>query len=101
MAHSKSAKKSFNQSQVRRMRNKMFRTAVRTKIKKLMLNPEATDKEQLLEDYRDTIRSLDKAVTKGIFHKNTVARKKSRISRKIVPLIKDTMQKESKTEKAE
>lgn len=89
MAHSKSAKKSFRQNQIRRMRNKMFRTLVRNKVKKLMLNLETTEKEELYKNYKDTIRSLDKAVTKGIFHKNTVARKKSRISRKVVPLIKD------------
>jgi len=100
LAHSKSARKSFNQSEVRRMRNKMFRTAVRTKIKKLMMNFENMDKEQLFASYKDTIKSLDKAVTKGIFHKNTVARKKSRISSKVVPLIKDLL-KENKKEKSE
>lgn len=67
----------------------MFRTSVRTKIKDLIINLESDEKGDVYQKYTNTLKALDQAGSKGIFHKNFVARKKSRISRKVMPVLKD------------
>ncbi|MCM8784856.1 MAG: 30S ribosomal protein S20 [Candidatus Omnitrophica bacterium] len=62
----------------RRLRNKMFKSKIKTLIKKtkeavLNNNPDFN------EILRETIKEIDKGVAKGIIHKNNGARKKSRL----------------------
>ena len=60
-----------------RLRNQAIRSAVRTEIRKFKAAVEAGDKAAAEAQLRVASRKLDKAVTKGVFHRNTAANKKS------------------------
>jgi len=76
-----SAEKRHRQSLVRRSRNKAVRSEVRGKVKKFMTTTQAKDKEKTQAAFLDMIKLLDGALKKGIYHRNTVARKKSRMQK--------------------
>ncbi|MDD9304285.1 MAG: 30S ribosomal protein S20 [Desulfobacter sp.] len=79
MANHKSAKKRAKQSQVRRMRNKSVKTALKTLEKKL--REVKTSGENAEELMRQTQSAIHKAAKKGIIHKKTASRKISRLSK--------------------
>ncbi len=85
MANIKSAIKRIRQNEVRRLRNRAARSKVRSAVKLVTSSVSAVgEKAPTLQTvYRDAVRTLDKAVTKGVLHKNTVSRKKSRLARLI------------------
>ncbi|MGH7392794.1 MAG: 30S ribosomal protein S20 [Candidatus Rokuibacteriota bacterium] len=80
MANTKSAKKRMRQSEKRRVRNRMVRSKVRTAVKtaRTAVASSAADARAAV---LDAIRTLDKAVTRGVIHRNTAARKKSALAR--------------------
>ncbi|MCG8632876.1 MAG: 30S ribosomal protein S20 [Desulfobacterales bacterium] len=79
MANHKSAKKRAKQSQVRRLRNKSTKTALKTLEKKLR---EAKASGENAEDLmRQTQSAIHKAAKKGIIHKKTASRKISRLTK--------------------
>jgi small subunit ribosomal protein S20 len=80
MPNHKSAEKRDRQNEKRRAINKNNRTKVRTQIKKLRTALTGHDKNQSVELLNPTISLIDKAVNKGILHKNTAARYKSRLT---------------------
>ncbi len=80
MPNHKSAEKRVRQNEKRRAVNRSNRSNLRTQIKKLRTSLAATDKNQSQELLTPTIAAIDKAVNKGILHKNTAARYKSRLS---------------------
>jgi len=82
VANTKSALKRMRQSENRRVRNRTVRTRVRGAVKtaRTALGTTGTDARQAVID---AIRALDKAVTKGVIHRNTAARKKSALARKL------------------
>ncbi|GAV25463.1 MULTISPECIES: 30S ribosomal protein S20 [Carboxydothermus] len=82
MANTKSAKKRILIIRKRTMRNKAIRSAVKTAIKKFEMALKVKPAEEARELLRQAVRALDKAVTKGVIHKNTASRKKSRLTRK-------------------
>ena len=66
------------QEEKRRIRNKMVKSRIKALIKKV--KKAALEKDPELENYlREAIKAIDKAASKGIIHKNTAARKKSRL----------------------
>lgn len=82
MANLKSALKRMRQNEKRRTRNRMVRSKVRTTVKSAraaLAAGSADARAAALE----AIRALDKAVTKGIVHPNTAARKKSALARRL------------------
>jgi small subunit ribosomal protein S20 len=82
MANTKSAMKRMRQNEKRRLRNRAIRSKVRTALK--IARVAVADKAQAAPvSVGEAIRALDKAVTKGIVHKNTAARKKSRLVRQL------------------
>jgi small subunit ribosomal protein S20 len=81
MANIKSQIKRNRQSEAARLRNNRERSALKTKIKKFLETAESGDADAATESYRDAARSLDKAATKGIIHKNKAANQKSRLSK--------------------
>jgi len=83
MANSASAKKRVRQSAKRRIHNMGIRTEARTYIKNVINAIEAGDKKNAQELYNQMVPVIDKVVNKGIFHKNKIARHKSRLSNKI------------------
>ena len=80
MPNHKSAEKRDRQNEKRRAINKNNRTGVRTQVKKLRTALAGHDKQQSVELLNPTISKIDKAVNKGILHKNTAARLKSRLT---------------------
>ena len=80
MATTKSAIKRIRQNERRRVRNRAVRSKVRTALK-VARAVEGTEKRATIEE---AIRFLDKAVTKGVIHRNTAARKKSKLARRLV-----------------
>lgn len=86
MANHKSAEKRVRQNAKRNAINKSNRTRLRTQIKKLRNALTGSDKAQSTELLNPTISSIDKAVNKGIIHKNTAARYKSRLTKHVANL---------------
>ena len=79
MANIKSAKKRVLIAEVNRQRNVAFKTSIKTAIKKALSLATESDKEALNASISRVYQLCDKAVSKGILHKNTAARKKSRL----------------------
>jgi len=86
MAHHKSALKRIRQNIKRTARNRSLKSDVRTVIKKLRLLIESKDIDKAREAYPQVQKNIDKAITKGIMHKKTGARYKSRLSLSITKL---------------
>ncbi len=81
MARNLSAEKSDRQGEKRRLRNKMVKTRARTLAKDLVQLVQDKKKDEAQKMLAELSSFLDKAVSKGIYHRNTAARKKSRMSR--------------------
>jgi small subunit ribosomal protein S20 len=79
VANTKSAVKRIRQSETRRVRNRTIRSQVRTAVK----TARAAGGDALRSAVAEAIRALDKAVTKGVVHRNTAARKKSALARRL------------------
>ena len=80
MANIKSAKKRILVSKKKEMRNKSIKSKVKTMIKKVEAAIEAGNKAEAEEALKVAISELSKAANKGIYHKNTAARKISRLT---------------------
>ena len=81
MPNIKSAKKRVLVSRKANLRNKSIKTNLKTNIKKADAAIAANENAQ--EAANLAIKSIDQAVAKGVLHKNTAARKKSAIARKL------------------
>ena len=81
MANIKQQQKRVLTNEKRRMRNKSVRSATRTEIRKFREAVESGDKASAEAQLRVASRKLDKAVTKGVFHRNSAANKKSNMAR--------------------
>ncbi len=86
MANSAGSKKRARQAENRRQHNASLRSMTRTYLKKVLSAIEAGDKEAAQAAYTAATPVLDSAVSKGIFHKNKVARHKSRLNAQIKAL---------------
>lgn len=75
----RSAEKRERQNVKRRMHNRMIKSSVRTQIKKFDAAVVAGDKEAAKDAMALSFKLLDSAASKGVFHRNTASRKKSRI----------------------
>ena len=80
MANSPQARKRARQAEKRRKHNASGRSMLRTYIKKVVYAIEAGDKEAAVAAYTAAIPVIDKAVSKGLMHKNKAARHKSRLN---------------------
>ena len=83
MPNIKSAKKRVKTTEKRALRNKMYRTEMKTIIKKFNLAVESGDKAAAEGAYKAAIKAVDQAVDKGLLHKNNAARKKSSMTLKL------------------
>ena len=86
MANHKSAEKRVRQNAKRKDINRNNRSKLRTSIKKLRTAVAGHDKAGSVELLNPTISLIDKAVNKGILHKNTAARHKSRLTKHVAEL---------------
>ncbi|MDD2972085.1 MAG: 30S ribosomal protein S20 [Lachnospiraceae bacterium] len=83
MANIKSAKKRILVNRTKAERNKGIKSGVKTEIKKVYAAIESNDKAAAAAALLSATSSIDKATKKGIFHKNTSARKVSRLSKAV------------------
>jgi small subunit ribosomal protein S20 len=83
MPNHKSAEKRVRQNEKRRAVNRSNRTSLRTSIKKLRAALASSDKSTLNELLPQTISRIDKAVQKGVLHRNAAARYKSRLTARV------------------
>jgi len=86
MANHKSAVKRVRQNEKRNLINRGNRSKLRTQIKKLRTALAGTDKAQSTELLNPTVSLIDKAVNKGLIHRNTAARYKSRLTKHVANL---------------
>ncbi|MBT3231273.1 MAG: 30S ribosomal protein S20 [Calditrichaeota bacterium] len=78
MAHHKSALKRIKTSRKANERNRQFRTKMRNSIRKLR---ESENSEARQENLRSACAILDRLVSKGVVHRKTASRRKSRLSK--------------------
>ena len=83
MATHASALKAHKQSLVRRERNRKFRTQLKTTLKQIRSVIEAKDQAGIKRQLSQAISVIDKMAGKGIIHRNTASRYKSRLAAKI------------------
>ena len=81
MANIKSAKKRIKVISKKTLRNKMIRSKTKTDMKKVILAIESGDKAAAQAALKVASTNIDKAYTKGVYHKNNAARKKSSLAR--------------------
>jgi len=80
VANTKSAIKRIRQNERRRLRNRAMRSKIRATVKAARAAEGTARAAVVLQ----AIRVLDKAVSKGVLHRNTAARKKSALARRLV-----------------
>ena len=80
MANIKSAKKRIKVTETKTLRNKAIKSRVKTAIMKGDAAVAAGDKELAQANLQLAISEIDKATTKGVYHKNTSSRKISRLT---------------------
>jgi small subunit ribosomal protein S20 len=87
MANNKSAEKRILVSERNRLRNRFYKSSVRTLTKSFLKNLEEykvsknpTDKENLQSTLSSIYSLIDKGTKKNVFHKNTAARKKAQLA---------------------
>ena len=88
MANNKSAEKRVQISEINRLRNKSYKSAVKTLMKKYLeavsqyaANPSAETLQVATERQAKAYSKIDKAVKQGILHPNYGSRKKSRLAK--------------------
>ena len=81
MANIKQQKKRNLQNNKRRIANASFKSGVKSAVKEVELSVENKDKEKATIALSLASKKLDKAVSKGFYHKNYVARQKSRLAK--------------------
>ena len=83
MPNIKSAKKRVKVIEKKTLQNKMFKSALKTDMKKYEAAVAAGDTALAQETYRQAVKKIDQAVAHGILHKNNAARKKSSLAAKL------------------
>ena len=83
MANIKSAKKRIKVIQAKTLQNKMFKTQLKTEIKKYEAALAAGDVELAQATYKAATKKIDQAASRGIIHKNAAAHKKSQFTKKL------------------
>ena len=86
MANIKSQIKRNRQNEKARLRNKSVKSSLKTVIRKLNEASATGNSETATVLLRDASRQLDKAVSKGVIHKNQAANRKSAIAKRIAAL---------------
>jgi small subunit ribosomal protein S20 len=80
MPNIKSAKKRVKVISVKTLQNKMFKSQLKTTIKKFNSAVEAGNKAEAEVAYKAAVKKVDQAVAHGILHKNNAAHKKSQFT---------------------
>lgn len=83
MPNIKSAKKRVKVIEKKTLRNNMIKSGYKSAVKKFEAAVEAGNKEEAKTLFADATRKIDQACSKGVIAKNTAARKKSNLSKKL------------------
>ena len=83
MANIKSSKKRILVAELRAARNKAIKSKVKTASKKVELAITAGNKEEAVLKLREAVSAINKATSKGVYHKNNVARKVSKLTKAV------------------
>ena len=83
LANIKSAQKRILVNRTKTERNKAIKTGAKTAIKKVLVAIESGDKAVATAELREATKTIEMAATKGIYHKNNVARKVSRLTKAV------------------
>ena len=83
MANIKSAKKRILVNRTKAERNKAIKSGVKTSIKKVYAAIDAKDADAAKEALKNATVAIDKATTKGVYHKNNASRKVSRLTKAV------------------
>jgi small subunit ribosomal protein S20 len=83
LANIKSQIKRNKQNQAQRKRNRVYRGAARTFVRKAQAAIKTGVETDAQAEVKTAIKALDKAVTMGVIHKNNAARRKSRLVKKL------------------
>ena len=86
MPNTKSAAKRVRQDVIKRRANASRKTTIKTALKKMDKLIEEKDAEKATEQMKVVFKALDKAAKTNVIHKNTAARKKSQIAKKVQKL---------------
>ena len=81
MPNIKSAKKRVKVAEAKNLRNRMFKSQMKTIIKKYYAAVDSGDKAAAAVAYKAAVKKVDQAVSHGILHKNTAAHKKSQFTK--------------------
>ena len=81
MPNIKSAKKRVLVTKTKTLQNKMFKTELKTDIKKYNAALEAGDTAAAQVAYKVAVKKIDQAAARGLIHKNAAARKKSQFTK--------------------
>ncbi len=83
MATHKSAEKRHRQSEKRRASNHALRSRLRTLVKRVLTAVDRKDAVTAQSELQVAARALDKAVTKGVLHRNNASRRLSRLTLRV------------------
>ena len=83
MANIKSSIKRIKLQEKAAQRNKSKRTLMKTNIKKFDAATSEGDRDKAESAYKTAVKTIDKAATKGLIHKNVAARRKSKMTKQL------------------
>lgn len=83
MPNLKSAIKRVKTNEKRRVRNAAVKSVLRTAVKNFEATVEAGNAEEAKTAFAEATKRIDKAASKGVIHKNTAARQKSKLAKKL------------------
>ena len=86
VANIKSQIKRIKTNEKARLRNKSVKSELKTYVRRVREAVEAGDKDAALEHLKAASRKLDKAVSKGVIHKNQAANRKSKLAKRVASL---------------
>ena len=83
MANHASAIKRHKQSEKRKLRNAAVKSSLKTAVKKVREAQSAGKADEAKTNLKKAVSELDKAVSKGVLHRNNAARKVSRLTKQL------------------
>jgi len=86
LANHKSALKRARQNEIRRLRNRAVKTRARSIVKRVRQAADDNAKDVALAELKEAQSIVDKAAKKGVIHKNTAARKISRLNKLVAKI---------------
>jgi len=81
MANIKSAKKRIKVIEKKTLRNKMIKSRTKTEMKKVLAAVKAGSRDEAAAALVNAVSCIDRAASKGVYHKNNAARKKAQLAK--------------------